>query len=375
MTIFFEYINARFNIDIAKFITGTLIGGFGLDLLGTILGVVMQQNHENEDNPKPALNCAEAPKTHRVTEKRQFQNHLDSAYQFIIISMSRLSKSRLTSFLLVCTLFLGIPAAAARYHACGKIINEVSIILYTDPSDVAYTDITDTDVYATSPTEITDPADTGNFAPTDQSRPEVQVSQGFLTDPKRYYELCPEEYNEIYFLSGPFAITDWTDTVNVTQTLTEFIKSLQCQNMPNSFDANAPVALQGEVSYASQLEIQMINSDDLDRIIKIRINAWDQYPKHSLATLLASNQQRYALEYSKVDGHFETIEYYYAQSIFWAFESLTFSNTNGYTIKNTLSSIKMRYLDIASTAPDNSRSKYYATHLFEAFESLENSYV
>jgi len=122
------------------------------------------------------------------------------------------------------------------------------------------------------------------------------------------------------------------------------------------------------------LKKKLSNSDDLDKIIDTRLEAWAQYPKYSLAKLLAANYQRYALEYQKIAGSYYTIEYYYGNSIFWLFDCLTFADVNDDRTKSILASIKMRYHDIAMIAPEGSTEQLRAYILSESFKILENNY-
>lgn len=372
LTLFFEYLDARFNIDVSTFILTIVIGVFLTDLGKILFEGIVQSHPDSKKKSSENQNSSKQDGTTQTEKRCTFQSILDNAYNYLLHCIILFKNSGLTALLIVCVMFLGVPAVAAHYNVCGRIINEVSLIQYSEPASEVETK-TETNTIAPSEPSLTPDIEHTEIPNAPSSV--VSKPQGFLADPSRYYQLSIEEYNKLYFLSGPFVITDWTNMGEVCLVLTEFLDNLKSQNRLNSFDSNASTSLQNDVYYASQLEAKMCDSQDLDYIIEVRTTAWSQYPKHSLATLLASNYQRYALEYYKISGSYETIEYYYAQSTFWLFESLAFSNVGNYTTKNTLSMIKMRYHDIASVAPKNSHSKYYATILFDAFESLENSYV
>ena len=361
--IIFEYLYKHHGIDFIVLLVG-LPFGFILEVIVSFAPKLTQKRRSKKRSKKS--------KAANSNDSKGLQRTLDNTYALLTLKPGWFNLQGLVSLLFATTLLLGIPAIMAHGQVCGRVISFFSSMQYTDiatemsiPSEPA----------VTSPPKVTHPLGSDQLDYTDKPSTITPETPTFLTDPNRYFQLSSEEYDKLYFLSGPYAITDWTDSVEISQTLALYLSELHAQNCLNSFDTNAPESLQNEVAFASELEICMTNSDDLDQIIDIRINAWSQYPKHSLAKLLASNQQQYALEYEKVNGAFETIEYYYAHSTFWLFESLSFSDVGEYTTKTILASIKMRYNDIASIAPANSHSKYYATILFEAFESLENSYV
>lgn len=149
-------------------------------------------------------------------------------------------------------------------------------------------------------------------------------------------------------------------------------EDLCSQREPNLFDGIAPQTTCNEIFRASSLQESMINSADLDSIITVRSVVWPEYPKFSIANLLANNMQRYAQEYHKVGGAYETKKYYLAQSIFWSFKSLVFSSVDPATRKTTLNYISMRYHDIADMAAIGSEDQVRASALSEAFKLLEN---
>lgn len=117
----------------------------------------------------------------------------------------------------------------------------------------------------------------------------------------------------------------------------------------------------------------MTNSGDLDKIIEKRAETWGSgYKKYGIAFLLANNMQCYANEYTKIDGAYETIKYYHAQSIFWTWDSLAFNYITPHTLKECLNYISARYHDIADQAAKGSEEEIHARALYEAFKILKN---
>lgn len=289
--------------------------------------------------------------------------------------LRKLVRSGAYSLLVVAIIYLAIPAVSAHFQICGRIVHAISAIEYHAPEEEDSEDSFEID-----DTQISLPDDYDEDVHNDSKEDYEQLeeiqdsSEGFLEDPNRFYQLENSELDQLYFYTGEFAITNWDNDDEIVETMSKFVKSLRGQKRKNLFDTNAPQFLQDEVNQASILEENMTSSAELDSVIDIRIDAWDAYPKRTFAKLLAFNHQRYALEYTAVNGCYETIEFYYAQSIFWLFESLTFEGNSEYTVKQTLSAIKMRYHDIAESAPDNSHSKNHAMALYRAFQCLENSY-
>lgn len=224
---------------------------------------------------------------------------------------------------------------------------------------------------------------------------EATSPAAFLLEPGRLYTLSEKEMKDLFFLGGSYTITDWLSpemygadepiTPSVSYEITDwnspskiaaeikpFLEDLCSQQVANLFDENAPEPVRGDISNASESQKEMVNSEQLDQIISVRLETWQEYPKFGIADLLANNMQRYAQEYLKIDGQYETIKYYYAQSIFWSLKSLVFSSADATMRKNTLNYISMRYHDIADMAVDESIDQLCASALSDAFQLLEN---
>jgi len=208
-------------------------------------------------------------------------------------------------------------------------------------------------------------------SPSEQEPPEPEPAP-FLSDPERYYTLTEAEENELFFLDGPYKIENWTDPYAIAQQLYPFIEEKRALQIANIFDRDAPDTVKDEIAKVSEQEKDMTNSDQLDNIIEVRIEVWEDYPKRGIACLLANNMQRYACEYDSAGGAYETIKYYYAQSIFWTWKSLSFDYVTPYMLKSDLNYIKMRYHDIADKAANGSEEQKRASALSEAFQILEN---
>lgn len=243
--------------------------------------------------------------------------------------------------------------------------------------------------------------DVGAADPAPPSLPEPEPPQEeepepapFLLEPDRPYKLTDEETNTLFFTSGSYTITDWLSPAmieedeppaesvsydkitdrdspgKIAEMIKPFIEDLCSQRVPNLFNDFAPESVRGEISDASAWQEEMTSSETLDRIIAVRSEVWEDYPRLGIADLLANNMQRYAQEYRKI-GRYETVKYYQAQSIFWSFRSLAFSSDSSRK-KDILNYISMRYHDIADMAANGSDDEVRATALSEAFKLLEN---
>lgn len=195
---------------------------------------------------------------------------------------------------------------------------------------------------------------------------------GFLNTPDRYVALSEDEESSLFFYDGPFAIPEGVSASEMAETLHLFVQELLSPRLENLFDQNASEELKADVARASELEKEIKNSDDLDQVIALRMQAWQEAGKYSIATLLANNMQAYAQAYTEVGGHFTTIKYYHAQSIFWSWKSLSFKTVNSYMLKDSLEYIRMRYHDIADEAAFGSEEQLRASDLSDAFQILEN---
>lgn len=196
-------------------------------------------------------------------------------------------------------------------------------------------------------------------------------SPGFLQDPDALWELTGEDYDRIYFQTPEYLVTDWTDQEEVTRTVARLVGDLRAVSAPNLFDAQAPEDLKTEVAQADTDYRQMTHSCQLDQTIDIHLRAWE-YPKYSIASLLANEYQKYALEYHWAGGPFQTMEYYYGQSILWAQQAITFASATDYQVKFFLYYISYRYHDIADAAPDHSAIQRKASMLCQAYSDVRN---
>lgn len=247
----------------------------------------------------------------------------------------------------------------AANHVCGRTLQMVqsvtSTVMEEVPSPPAHVQSNNTQPPVATPTP-------------DKTMKEPPPEPEFvLLDPGRNCTLEQDTFNTLYFLDGPYEILDWEDEDEIQQKVSDCIQSYLDQSRPNEFDQFAPEDIRAEAARASEQERWLSNSEELDSLIMIRKEIFETYPKYSLAHMIAESYNRYGLEYVEVNGNFSTIEYYYGQSIQWLLVSLSYASDDSDTIRMLLSSIQMRYHDIASFAPSGSESGRYAMKLYAAY--------
>lgn len=318
-----------------------------------------------------------------ISSPQEATDHLNSVFQKIIDNMLEFLENSIHLFInskffcavMIFYIMIGVPVLCAENHGVGLIINTVLEMQYspTDESETEELSLTSEEASNDEVNPVLNTPPSNTITPSANISNEISTT-AFLIDPERYFTLPESDYNKLYFLSGAYQILDWSDVNRTVETLNLFFMDLRSEQMTNTFDSKAPATLCKEIADVSELEKNLTNSEELEKIIDTRLDAWSQYQKYSLSKLLAANYQCYALEYQKINGNFSTIEYYYGNSIFWLFECLKFSDISDDRVKTILASLKMRYHDIAVIALEDSTTQRRAYILSEAFEILANNY-
>lgn len=285
---------------------------------------------------------------------------------FLGAALQAASKSGFCCLIAFCCLWLLMPACAAHFHPVAGAINQIN--QYAE-------DVRQSKQQPTSQQPTPQQPDNG---PETQTVPQAQgveseppANSNFLEDPMNYLELTKGDYDQVYFRNSEWEIKDWTDQAAVNSTVTQFVKHLRSQEKPNKFDVEASSTMKLDVSNADTDYDAMTCSTQLDTTINTHLEAW-AHPKYGLAWLLTNEYQEYGDHYYKENGHFETVEYYYGQSIIWAEEALKFESVKDYQIKLLLTYIGTRYHDIADYAEEGSTAKQHATVLYNAFVAIKN---
>lgn len=378
----FEILILVFNVDIYTIIVKTVwpwvVGT--LTVLTELFKFVSGRVREKKlnDPPKKGKKTTTGPvsnartgtssgrKQHRgSSHSRQSESMKTRSWRFLVSALSSLMKSGLGSLLMVILIWIVTPSCIAHYfkpysHLIVYTISKCEQAILEQPKEISTVDTSD----PISSNEVEGPQNN-----------DVLVSSesltGFLQDPDALWELTGEDYDRVYFQTQKYLVTDWTNQDEVNQTVAQLVKELRAVEAPNLFDTQAPEELKNKVSQANTTYDQMSHASQLDDTIDIHLQAWE-YPKYDIAKLLSYEYQKYALEYYAADGPFDTIEYYYAQSILWAHQAITFASATDYQVKERLYYISYRYHDIADAAPDGSTTQIKASMLYEAYNSVRN---
>lgn len=265
-----------------------------------------------------------------------------------------------------------LVSTTSYYGVCGKLIrngqNVVQVLIET-PYIQEHQEVSSTPPVSEMESPEAPPPVQATPEPTPMEPPSFE-----LKDPGRNYTLDQQMFNTVYFLDGPYVISDWENSAEIEAAVLRCVQDYVALDCSNQFDEYAPISVQREVVWASELERRLSNSEELEQIISVRKSAFSEYPKYSLARMIAESYNKFGLEYLNIGGNFSTIEYYYGNSICWLLTTLSYSGGDTDTIRSLLSSLQMRYHDIWSVAPQGSDSAYYAQRLYEAFKAVRAGY-
>ena len=285
-------------------------------------------------------------------------------------------KSKFISFLLVAVLLLLAPSAVAHCRPIGHGLNYAAEFIEElrdmEPESAVVSEDTGEELTAdsTQPSTV-EPTDPPESTPDLETEPPA-VEYQFLEEPDRCYELSDAERDRLYFKFGLYAVEDWSDEAAMTSAVLAMVREFRAEKAANEFDKHAPQDTQKAVAEIETDYAKMSSSRDLDNVIDIQMTAWSEYPKYGLAWMLTNNFQEYGDRYNEIGGCFETIEYYYGQSIFWAWTTLTYESAESHQVRECLRYISMRYHDIAVLAEEGSQVKLRAEALYRAFKAIEN---
>lgn len=191
------------------------------------------------------------------------------------------------------------------------------------------------------------------------------------------WALSEEEYNQIFFVTGEFAIQDWNNPVHIKDQLEAFVDSLQAEGLCNVFDnkeCGAPSYIQSEIVKASEEEEKIKSLSGQMEIIRIREEAFASYPKYSLAKLTAEGYHACAQAFTKHGGNVETIRCFTGQSILWRFQGMKFVDISNGILKINLNSACARYKELSDTYPEWSEERKHALAIAAGFEELYHTY-
>lgn len=300
--------------------------------------------------------------------------------------LKALKKGLLPIIATAISLFISIynvASASAENHVLGQIIGQVSddaVILKNAAkasSNTREDTFMDTREDKQNDSQSHSTIKDENWEVNSESSKE-EVNNSFLVDPSVTKELSQKENSRLYYLSDPYQIDYSQGEDAARKVLLDYIDDVTSIKLNNNFDDEAPASQKNILHDASLLESVLVNSNQLDEVISKRIQVWYagyndgiyEYGKPQIAWLISNNFQRYALAYWTLDGDFDTIKYYYYQSIKWAWKTLQFNTTNTENVKEIIYYIQHRYKDIADISSPGSEDCIYASTISNALLSI-----
>lgn len=189
-------------------------------------------------------------------------------------------------------------------------------------------------------------------------------------------ELSQNDKDLVFFLDQEDI--DWTDQDEVNAVVLQKVNEYLSMQKENEFDKDekdggAPQWLRNLVAQASEDEANAKSFIEIKYIRDVRAEAYDQFPKKSLAQLLSNDNQKLAIILYLNGGEEDSIIYYFSQSILRDFQCLQFAQNSNDTVKGKLKSIAQRYRDMVYTCPDMDNLENVQA-LAEAFENAANQY-
>lgn len=274
--------------------------------------------------------------------------------------------------------------ALAAVHMMGRLTKNLSDYL-NNIEEQSVEDNGGTDETPPAPPEPEDPPEEDEpeeppveDAPEEPQSPAAVPSQYVaLTDPNRHLTISSERSEELYYLSGEYAVPEDADEAKIYTKVSEHVLAQVSQRKKDKFLATNSTDEARALAYSASIkEAEMKDSDDLDIVIKDRQDAYDKAPGAKLADLIAENYNGYGLAYHGIDGIEDTMEFYWASSIEWLHKELTFSHS-GAEIANILEQIGSRYHDLADHQifAEKTENRARAGQLSDAYTALAKYYL
>ena len=191
--------------------------------------------------------------------------------------------------------------------------------------------------------------------------------------------ISEEDFDRLFYLEGEYKITDWKDQDEINQKVFQKVKKELSKKRENVFDKSeedggAPERICNIISTISDTEANVKKFSEKMNNLDEREHAYAKYPKESLAILIANDYQDVSLVFYYNGGSSDSILYYYAQSIKYQHETLSFDGLLSRDIKNTVSKILSSYKDLEIMYSDSDIISYYARKLKIAYQFVEDQY-
>ncbi len=190
-------------------------------------------------------------------------------------------------------------------------------------------------------------------------------------------KLSKDVSNYIFFSGGRYRIEYWDNKVEILSKVRFLTTDKHEEKNKNVFDQKAKQPEMNEINSISEREEKQTEkivciSDRLNDT-NTRSNYYSIMPKASLAMLLANDYHLLALIAFYYGYPDNVIIYYYAKSIEYQLEYISFKEVSDETVKEKLIWISTRYEDIVFTC-NGTKEASWAEKLAKAFSSLSGEY-
>lgn len=286
------------------------------------------------------------------------------------------TKTTFIGFIFYAVFFISATAALAEYKICSRIeafiedgsdaflddkrhiaVNEYESVLQEEGKET----IDDEVPYQSAENkEVID--DTASYQNTEDEEILDEVNNEYehklhLLDEDKIVQkyLSEEERNELFFVGGDYEIFDWDDDLEIEYKVRLKIENTISKKRENILDSSQDDNIEevrGTVDKMSKEDKETVEFRNKLEILFTRQEVYMEYPKYSLANMIASGYHSFALCYYKNDNR-QTSVYYYGKTIIWLYEALAFEEKNGISDREYIRLISKRYEDIVLVSNDD----------------------
>lgn len=184
------------------------------------------------------------------------------------------------------------------------------------------------------------------------------------------YSLSANEYNTIFFLDGDYAITNWELDEEVVSVVRGFVYDYHSLRLdPNNLEADTPQKTKEAIAFASNLESTISTSGNLEQVIDMRVEIYDEDPGHPLSKLIRENFCVYGDAYNLQKRSFSAAFDLYGHSVLWGFQTLRY-DVSTESFYSDLKILEERYDKITQVAQADSFAHFCAGKLSNAFRQV-----
>lgn len=289
---------------------------------------------------------------------------------------------------------LAVPAYAAKEQwvitAAQSVIQKLSTPRDgNDASSQPPPDKVDDSPEPAPPQDEKTPSDSSSKA-SDDADDDVENSDSQLINPETLLlnteepeDLTKEEYDKIFFMTGPHLIQDWDSEEQINEKVYEFVMAAYAvQSSPNYSMTGIPQPVQDSIAKASIMEGGAEDAVTLMEVICIRENAYgksedgaeEKNISYPIAKLLRENFGVFGDAYRLQNASDRAAFTLYGRSVIWGFKILNYDIPAEAYYKN-LNLIAERYEKITMVVSANDPEFRYAGQLRDAFEEAAEQFI